>query len=152
MTDLTPQNRSRRRELAALFRQIGEEIIEGSGVEMTRVEALVRVLYRDAFEKGDKKAIEMILERGWGKVPTPIEVDARGKIQDMIETSGVPLEVIARDPTARSLAEAAGYTFDQLPAPTPGNSGQLDAEAGFGPVSATGPATGPEESEDPVES
>lgn len=137
-----------RADLAKLFRQIGEEIQEGTE-DMPRVEALIRDTYRAAFS-GDAKARDMVFERGWGKVPTPVEVDVRGHIQDTIETSGVPIDVIARDPLARSLAESAGYVFT-LPAPTLESTGRPEPEADGGPVQRAGSPVSGSEPVDPVD-
>ena len=140
-----------RADLARLFRQIGEEIHEGTE-DMPRVEALIREIYRDAFT-GDKDARQTVFERGWGKVPTPVEVDVRGHIQDTIETSGVPIDVIARDPLARSLAESAGYVFSSptaIPAPAEQSSGGPEPETDGGPVPAASSAAGGSDPVNPV--
>jgi hypothetical protein len=57
--------------LTDLVRRIGMERVSRED-KMTRIEAVVRATYRRAFD-GDMKAVDIITERGWGKVTQPIE-------------------------------------------------------------------------------
>lgn len=69
-------------ELGALFRRIGHEIatdksgnpvIGPDGKPMTVVEVIARQ------KAQDKKYQSEFLDRGWGKVPTPVDVTSGGK-------------------------------------------------------------------------
>ncbi len=57
--------------LSDLVRKIAAEKA-APGDKRTRIEAVVRATFSRAFN-GDMKAVEIIMERGWGKVTQPIE-------------------------------------------------------------------------------
>lgn len=54
--------------LANMIRMIGEELVKDDP-QINRIEAVVRALYYRA-EMGSDTAASLLLERGWGKVPT----------------------------------------------------------------------------------
>jgi hypothetical protein len=61
--------------LAQHVRDIGSEVIDAA-TGWTRLDAMIRRLFADAMG-GKTQAAEIILERGWGKVMLPVEVDWR---------------------------------------------------------------------------
>ena len=61
--------------LAQHVRDIGSEVIDAA-TGWTRLDAMIRRLFADAMG-GKTQAAEIILERGWGKVMQPVEVDWR---------------------------------------------------------------------------
>lgn len=62
------------KSLAETVRAVAEEQDEETG--RTRVQEVVRRLFKDAKLKGGERAAALLFERGWGKMTTPIEVDA----------------------------------------------------------------------------
>lgn len=61
--------------LAQHVRDIGSEVIDAA-TGWTRLDAMLRRLYADAMS-GKAQAADILLERGWGKVMQPVEVDWR---------------------------------------------------------------------------
>lgn len=89
------------KQLSDLIREIGEEEIDAQK-GWTRIEAVVRRLYSDALS-GKTPAQALLFERGWGKVPTPVQLDLRGEIEKLIETTGLTLDELEHDPILKEL-------------------------------------------------
>lgn len=72
------------RSLAQLVKDIGEETIKNSDgtINMSRLEIAIRRHWTDAMQ-GDRNKLELLLERGWGKVPSQLDMtDWRKQAQD----------------------------------------------------------------------
>lgn len=108
------QTRQLNSTVSRVIREIGEEQIEGSGRDWTRLEALVRSLYADALS-GKTAAAELLLERGWGKVPTPIEINVEQQIQKMVLEVGLTLEDVQNDPVIAEIVASSGVDLARLP-------------------------------------
>jgi len=105
------KQRTDKRVLANLIRDIGEEVIDPN-LGWTRVEALIRRLYNEAMA-GKIQAAELLLDRGWGKVPTPVDVDISGEVRKLTINAGLTWDVISADPLLRQLIELSGVTPDE---------------------------------------
>lgn len=101
-----PNNVAPRRILGELIRSIGAETIDPR-TGWTRVEVLVRSLYAKAMS-GDVAAAREILDRGWGRVPTPVELDLTGQMQQLINESGLSTQDVAKDPLLSMLFSLTG--------------------------------------------
>lgn len=98
------------KSLAEMVRAIGAEVVdEASG--MTRLDLLVRRIYSDAIA-GKTAAAEVILERGWGKVPTPVELDISGEVHQLVQSTGITADEINNDPVLKSLLETSGVVVE----------------------------------------
>ena len=64
--------------LADLVRKIAAEPVS-PGEKMSRIEAIVRSTFKSAYT-GDMRAVEVIMERGWGKAVQPIEGGNNGPL------------------------------------------------------------------------
>jgi len=71
--------------LTDLVRKIAAEPIAATD-KMTRIEAVVRSVFKSAFG-GDIRAVEVIMERGWGKAVQPIETTGNGPLVTIIQAS-----------------------------------------------------------------
>lgn len=71
--------------LTDLVRKIAAEPIS-STERMTRMEAIVRSVFKIAFA-GDIRAVEVIMERGWGKAIQPIETSGNGPLVTIIQAA-----------------------------------------------------------------
>lgn len=121
--------------LSSMIREIGNEPIEGLGrdgkpIGWTRLEGVVRALYADAMS-GKTAAAELLLERGWGKIPTPVEVDVRTQVQQMVVEMQLDQDTILNDPMLRELLEQSGIPVNLLPTHDviEGHSSQSDSKA-----------------------
>ena len=82
------------RSLAQLIKDIGDELVISSDgkLSMARKELAVRKCWNDAVN-GDRQKLEMLWDRGWGKVPNQIDfmdwrkqaMDAGARIDDVDE-------------------------------------------------------------------
>jgi hypothetical protein len=106
-----------RQSLAEHIRTIGEEEIEGIDpktgevIKWRRIDAVVRRVYADALG-GKSAAQELIFERGWGKVPTPVQIDLKTEVIQIIQQTGLSLQEAAKDPILGAIAESAGIIVD----------------------------------------
>lgn len=89
------------KQLSDLIREIGDETID-SQKGWTRIEAVVRRLYSDALS-GKTPAQALLFERGWGRVPTPVQLDLRAEVSKLIETTGLTAEELDGDPILKEL-------------------------------------------------
>lgn len=105
--------------LSALIREVGDEVVEGSGKYWTRIEAAVRSQYAKALQ-GDTAAFKELTERGWGKVPTPVEIDVTTRIQQLTLEARFDYSEIMKDPILRELLEASGLDEEQMKRLQPG--------------------------------
>ena len=103
--------RTDKRVLANMIRDIGEEVIDPK-LGWTRVEALIRRLYNEAMA-GKIQAAELLLDRGWGKIPTPVDVDISGEVRKLTINAGISWDVISSDPLLKQLIELSGVTPDE---------------------------------------
>ena len=79
------------RSLAQLIKDVGEETVTSSDgkMSMTRKELAIRKCWNDAVN-GDRQKLELLWDRGWGKVPNQVDLtdwrkqalDAGAKIDD----------------------------------------------------------------------
>lgn len=72
------------RSLAQLIKDLGEEklLSEDGTIEMSRLEYALRKCWKDA-ATGDRAKLELLLDRGWGKVPNQVDfTDWRKQAQD----------------------------------------------------------------------
>jgi len=99
--------------IAAMIREIGNEPVEGSP-GWTRIEAVIRSTFIDAMS-GNNGARELLLERGWGKVPTPVEVDIRNSFLTVSRDMGLTRDDIESDPVLATLAQQNGVVIENLP-------------------------------------
>lgn len=99
--------------LSALIREIGNELVEGSA-GWTRIEAVIRTTYVDAMN-GNNGARELLMERGWGKVPTPVELDFKGQFLTVSRDMGLTQEDVKNDPILAILAESSDVILENLP-------------------------------------
>lgn len=98
--------------LAERIRAIGQEEIEDTtGRKWKRVDALIRAMYVEGL-RGNKGAAEVIFERGWGKVPAPVQVDLRAEVIQIKEQSGLSWSEIMADPILSQIAQAAGVVVE----------------------------------------
>lgn len=91
------------RALAQMVREIGEEVLD-EVTGMTRIQALIRTIYADGIA-GKTDAAKVILERGWGKVPTPVKIDLRSEIEALLEEAGLTLTEASADPVLGQVLE-----------------------------------------------
>jgi hypothetical protein len=113
---LTPEDGQKRRFkpmtqkrlLARLIQDVGDEVVDPK-LGWSRLEALVRRLYNDAIA-GHVSSAELLLNRGWGKVPTPVEIDVSGEVRQLVLQAGVSWDQIAKDPVLKSLLESSGVS------------------------------------------
>lgn len=80
------------RSLAQLVKDIGDEKLKNDDgtVSMSRLELAIRRHWTDAMQ-GDRQKLELLLDRGWGKVPNQVDMtdwrkqalDAGAKIEDV---------------------------------------------------------------------
>ena len=96
--------------LADLIRQLGEEVIDPT-TGWTRVVSVIKRLYLNAMA-GDTRAAALLFERGWGKVPAPVQMNVRAELIHVITESGLTLTEAWQDPTLRDLLEAQGLHVD----------------------------------------
>ena len=99
------------RTLAQLVRDVGEEIVD-HGRGWTRLEAMIRRLYADALG-GKNHAAELLLDRGWGRVPLPVQLDASAELTRLLVQHGLTSQDVAADPLARELFALAGVVIDE---------------------------------------
>lgn len=64
--------------LAEAVRMVGEENDEETG--RTRLQAVIRRLFKDAKLKGGERAAALLFERGFGKVTQPMDIDETRRI------------------------------------------------------------------------
>jgi len=107
----TPK-RNEKRVLAKLIKDIGDEVVDPE-IGWTRMESVIRRLYNTAIG-GSVPAAELLMERGWGKVATPIEVDVSGEVRNLVISAGLTWAQISADPVLRELLESSGITADEL--------------------------------------
>ncbi len=104
-----------RQAIAEHVRAIGTEWDEE--LQTTRLDAAVRSMYLLA-QSGGRNAVAAftaLMDRGWGKVPQAIEVDARSVIEKRIEELGLTMEDLQSDPLALQLFQAVGISLSMVP-------------------------------------
>lgn len=110
---LTMEARSRGGKSSAIASQIGQMIREIGGEVVdpatgwTRVEAMIRRLYVDAIN-GKQASAEVLLERGWGKVPAPVQIDLKAEFTAILSSAGLSLEEAMSDPILLQIGKEAG--------------------------------------------
>ena len=77
--------------LTDLVKRIAAEKVSRTE-KMTRIEAVVRATFKRAFD-GDMKAVEIIMDRGWGKAVQPIENTNPGALVTIIQEA--PSQAVA---------------------------------------------------------
>lgn len=89
------------KELADLIQHIGaEEIDPIKG--WTRIEMVVRKLYVEA-ASGKVAAMDLLFNRGWGRVPMPVKVNIQAQLHDALNESGLSMAEANEDPFLRFL-------------------------------------------------
>lgn len=91
--------------ISRMVREIGYEVMTSSdgGTAMSRLELVLRRAWIDA-SAGDKDARRDILERGWGKVPVQIELNAGEQLEKKAEEFGIDWR---EDPALAAIIAAA---------------------------------------------
>lgn len=89
------------KQLSDLIREIGEEVIDPQK-GWTRLEAVVRRVYSDALS-GKPAQQALLFERGWGKVPTPIQLDMRAEVLNLMESTGLTVDELSGDPVLKEI-------------------------------------------------
>lgn len=112
-----------KRVLSKMIQDIGEEVVDPK-LGWTRVEAVIRRLFNEAMA-GKIQAAEVLLDRGWGKVPTPIDIDITGEVRKVVVGAGLSWDDISSDPILRTLVETSGLHEDELKML---NAGESDGE------------------------
>lgn len=104
---LTTSGRSYRTiNLAALVRQIAFETVDEQTQE-TRIEAAVRGMFNEA--RKNPAAFREITERGWGRVPIPVNVTLVGAgLIEHAANLGLKPEHVLADPTLLALFRDGG--------------------------------------------
>lgn len=92
-------------------RDIGAEVID-ERTQWTRIDAMIRRLYADAIS-GRHQHAEIILERGWGKVPQPIQLDVTEELRRMMRDLNLTPIDIASDPALALVCEFFGVNVDE---------------------------------------
>lgn len=96
--------------LGRLIRDIGDEVIDPK-TGWTRIEAVIRRLFQEALS-GKVQSTDLLLERGWGKVPATLDIDMKAEVTHVLEQTGISLEDAFKDPMLKNLLEAAGYVVE----------------------------------------
>lgn len=92
--------------LSKIIRDVGAEIVDPE-LGLTRIQAVVRSLYADAVA-GKTAAAEILLERGWGKVATPVRIDVKGEVTGILSEAGISIAEASADPVMRALLTDGG--------------------------------------------
>jgi len=92
-------------------RDIGDEVID-ERTQWTRIDAVIRRLYADAIS-GKHQHAEIILERGWGKVPQPVQLDVTEELRRLMQELNLTPTDIASDPALSMLFGMAGVKVDK---------------------------------------
>lgn len=126
----SPRTHKLNRQLQGLIQEIGKEIIsEETG--WTRLEVVVRKLYTDAMS-GKTAAVALLFERGWGRVPTPVQVDMRSEVLGLLEETGLTQAELQGDPVLRELIGNviidAAWKNGQSDPGTPDPSGETQSD------------------------
>lgn len=100
------KGQQRGRLIAERIRVLADEVIGEGGNKTTRLDALLRRLFAEAIG-GKISAAELLLDRGYGRVPATVELDIQSEVRQIVMQSGVPLSVLKDDPYMRMLLEAA---------------------------------------------
>ena len=114
---------SYRQSLGEHIRAVGDEILEiadpltGQIVKWRRIDAVLRRLYAEAMG-GKVGAAELLFERGWGKVPTPVHVDLKAEVTQLMQGTGLTWREAMQDPILSQIILASGLVVDgQVQAP-----------------------------------
>jgi hypothetical protein len=113
----TKRNRQLSQQLQDMIRLIGNEMID-PGLGWTRIIMVIRRLYMDA-ASGKTQAAALLFERGWGKVPTPVQMDFRAEVLNIIHDTGISKDEIDQDPVLKMIMgeTVEGQYRDILPQP-----------------------------------
>lgn len=108
------RNQKLNRQLQDMIRIIGNEEIDHER-GWTRIIMVIRRLYADA-AMGKTPAANLLFERGWGKVPTPVQMDFRSELLTIIEDTGLTRAEIDQDPVLRMImTDAVEAEYKELP-------------------------------------
>lgn len=99
------RNRKLNRQLQDLIREIGNEVVPNTE-GWTRIITVIRRLYLEA-ANGKVAATALLLERGWGKVPTPVQMDMKAEVMQIMESTGLTRDELASDPILKELMNNA---------------------------------------------
>lgn len=91
-------------QLQELIQQIGSEQIDPQ-TGWTRIEAVVRKVYAEAMH-GKINAMELLFNRGWGRVPMPVKINIQAELSKALAESGLSNEEAQADPLLRFLLGA----------------------------------------------
>lgn len=89
------------KQLSDLIREIGDEVIDPQK-GWTRLEAVVRRVYSDALS-GKAAQQALLFERGWGKVPTPVQLDMRTEVLNLMDSTGLTADELSQDPILKEI-------------------------------------------------
>lgn len=110
----TPKpSRADNKLLQQLFQAVGDELVDPQ-TGWTRITAVVRRVYADALA-GKVAQQALVFERYGGKVATPIQVDVKTEITQLLYQSlqsGLRPEELLRDPILHRMAEDSGLIVD----------------------------------------
>jgi len=91
--------------LQELIQQIGSEVIDPVK-GWSRIQVVVRKLYLEA-ASGKISAMELLFNRGWGRVPMPVKMSIQAELHQALESSGLSLEEAQDDPLLRFLLSSS---------------------------------------------
>lgn len=98
------------RELQELIQDIGaEEIDPVKG--WTRIQVVVRKLYLEAAQ-GKISAMELLFNRGWGRVPMPVKMSIQAQLSEALDQSGLTREEANEDPLLRFLLNSGDMVVE----------------------------------------
>ena len=104
------------RQLQDVIQEIGNEVVEPVQ-GWTRLILIIRRLYSDA-SLGKTAAAELLFERGWGRVPQPVNLDMQAELLGIIVGSGLTMAEAAADPVLGQLIEGHAVDIQSRPADT----------------------------------
>lgn len=128
------------KELQNLIQQIGaEEIDPIKG--WNRLEMVVRKLYLEAAQ-GKIAAMELLFNRGWGRVPMPVKMSIQAQLHEALDASGLTKEEAQEDPLLRFLL-GDEHMVNYDPGQSDAAAVSIDArsETGTGEETGAGPAS-----------
>lgn len=100
-------------QLQELIQQIGSEQIDPQ-TGWTRIEAVVRKVYAEAMH-GKINAMELLFNRGWGRVAMPVKINIQAELSRALEESGLTNEEAQHDPLLKFLLGSGDQIVENEP-------------------------------------
>lgn len=100
------------KQLQSLIQDIGAEVIDPVQ-GWTRIDLVVRKLYQEA-SQGKVQAIDLLFNRGWGRVALPMRINVQAEMSKALDESGLSLEEAQDDPLLRFLLGAGDQIVENL--------------------------------------